>query len=132
MFFFFSFARVITIGDLLWEDVNGNGQQDSGEPGLNNVSVQLVSGGTPIGTPITTDSNGAYEFSSRDYPIVPNGSYVVRVLDQPNLSVTVAPHAAQPLRPSVFQAGGVPAAANNDAQYSPANSYSQALVSVGG
>ena len=31
----------IDIGDLVWEDLEGNGLQDGGEPGRNGVDVEL-------------------------------------------------------------------------------------------
>lgn len=61
------------VGDFVWEDVNGDGVQDPGEPGIPNVLVQLIdSGGTEIAI-TTTDANGLYEFG------VPAGQYTVRV-----------------------------------------------------
>jgi hypothetical protein len=55
------------IGDFVWNDVNGNGCQDAGEPGIPGVQVSLYSGacgsvGTLIAT-TTTDSSGHYLFS---------------------------------------------------------------------
>ncbi len=56
----------VTIGDLVWDDLNGDGVQDVGEPGIENVTVTLDPG-TP-GDPSddltdTTDVDGAYEFT---------------------------------------------------------------------
>ncbi len=55
------------IGNRVWNDANGNGRQDAGEAGIQNVSVVLcqVVGGvsTPVAT-ATTDANGDYYFSS--------------------------------------------------------------------
>jgi hypothetical protein len=55
------------IGDFVWQDLNNNGCQDAGEPGIPNVTVQLYSGacgtaGTLVAT-TTTDSTGHYLFS---------------------------------------------------------------------
>ena len=55
------------IGDFVWNDVNGNGCQDTGELGIPNVKVDLYSGtcgttGTFIAT-TNTDSTGHYLFS---------------------------------------------------------------------
>lgn len=51
------------IGDFVWLDTNSNGLQDTGENGINNVTVQLsTSTGTPICT-TSTNSNGYYQFT---------------------------------------------------------------------
>ena len=36
--------KPVSIGDYTWVDVNGNGQQDSGEPALAGVTVKLLDG----------------------------------------------------------------------------------------
>ena len=51
-----------TIGDFVWEDVNGNGIQDGGELGIGGVTVQLHWGGTGV-TSTVTDSDGFYQFT---------------------------------------------------------------------
>lgn len=60
----------IEIGNRVWEDANGNGRQDPGEPVLGDVVVQLIDtdGTTVLGT-ATTDANGNFLFSSD-----PNGT----------------------------------------------------------
>lgn len=55
-----------TIGDFIWQDNDGDGEQDSGEPGISGVTVYLCisspcHAGTAIATDVT-DSNGLYEF----------------------------------------------------------------------
>jgi hypothetical protein len=53
------------IGDFVWNDSNGNGLQDSGEPGISGVKVNLCQDAacsTIIAT-TTTDQNGAYHFT---------------------------------------------------------------------
>jgi hypothetical protein len=68
------------IGDTVWQDNNGNGLQDAGEPGIQNVVVQLWqdtnndgTADTQVGT-TTTDANGHYYFTG-----LPGGDYEVRV-----------------------------------------------------
>ncbi len=61
------------IGDYVWRDSNVNGIQDSGEKGIENVSVELLQGTTVIATTVT-DANGKYEFAN-----LVNGTYGVRV-----------------------------------------------------
>ena len=66
--------RLATLGDRVWLDTNGNGIQDSGEPGLADVTVTLYDDGTgdQVGSSIVTPSSGAYSFSG----LMP-GSYKV-------------------------------------------------------
>ena len=54
------------IGDYVWWDVNGNGVQDAGEPGIPGVDVTLF--GYPTNT---TGAGGIYTFAN-----LPQGSYV--------------------------------------------------------
>ena len=50
------------IGDFVWKDLNGNGQQDPNEPGVPNVIIILNDcNGVEIDR-VTTDSDGAYSF----------------------------------------------------------------------
>jgi uncharacterized repeat protein (TIGR01451 family) len=77
----FNFTR--TIGDTVYNDLNGNGTQDAGEPGFAGVTVSLYrdvngngainAGDTLVGT-LVTDVNGQYFFTG-----VTNGTYVVSV-----------------------------------------------------
>ncbi|GLW80517.1 SdrD B-like domain-containing protein [Actinokineospora globicatena] len=61
-----------SIGDFVWSDTNGNGLQDSGEPGVAGVTLTLYSdNGTPI-TTTTTDGDGKYHFAD-----LPSGTYYV-------------------------------------------------------
>jgi hypothetical protein len=66
-----------SIGDYVWLDLNGNGKQDGGEPGIPNVKV-VLSGTSAYGLPVsktsTTDSNGLYGFHG-----LCQGSYSVKV-----------------------------------------------------
>jgi hypothetical protein len=69
------------VGNFVWHDLNGNGIQDSGEPGISNATVSLTDAGgnqvTDAGgllvTPVTTGVDGAYEFTN----LVP-GQYIVK------------------------------------------------------
>lgn len=52
------------IGDTVWRDWNGNGVQDTGEPGFSGVTVQLFAAdGTTLLRTVTTDANGCYYFT---------------------------------------------------------------------
>ncbi|PQJ13863.1 hypothetical protein BST94_16170 [Nonlabens xylanidelens] len=48
-----------TIEGLVYDDVNGNGTQDAGEPGLSGVDV-LITDEDGNAQTVTTDANGAY------------------------------------------------------------------------
>ena len=55
-----------SLGDYVWKDLNRNGRQDAGEPGIEGVTVTLYNnGGTAIGT-TTTNSYGFYSFTNLD------------------------------------------------------------------
>ena len=65
-----------SIGDFVFNDLNKDGRQDSGEPGVNGVTVRLLEQTSPnnftlVSTTATT-GNGAYLF-----PNLPAGTYVV-------------------------------------------------------
>lgn len=51
-----------SIGNYVWEDLNGNGQQDSAEPGIEGVSVRLLSEQGELISSVQTDMEGAYFF----------------------------------------------------------------------
>ncbi|MDP2624090.1 MAG: SdrD B-like domain-containing protein [Actinomycetota bacterium] len=57
-------TRPASIGDLVWEDLDGDGIQDPGEPGIAGVTVRLFnSGGTQVRSTVT-DADGEYLFSN--------------------------------------------------------------------
>ncbi|OIN58123.1 hypothetical protein BLX24_16510 [Arsenicibacter rosenii] len=63
-----------SLGDFVWSDNNGDGQQTAGEPGVSGVVVTLYSptSTTPLAS-TTTDSNGRYLFPN----LLPGEYYVV-------------------------------------------------------
>jgi hypothetical protein len=69
---------VSSLGDFVFKDLNDNGQQDSGEPGVNGVKVILWSavGGSPSAKldSTVTAGNGAYSFVS-----LLKGDYIVQI-----------------------------------------------------
>ncbi len=53
-----------SLGDFVWNDTNANGIQDAGEPGIENVTVELFNGsGVSQGT-TTTNASGIYAFTN--------------------------------------------------------------------
>jgi len=81
-----------SIGDLVWNDVNGDRVRDGGEPGIGNVFVTLYqdvndngvidSGDTDLGS-VITDADGGYVFTglpAGDYLVDVNGSTVLTAL----------------------------------------------------
>jgi choice-of-anchor A domain-containing protein len=75
------FYKPASIGNFVWEDKNANGQQESGEPGIPNVSVSLQDAlgnpaldinGNPV-TSTTTNGNGEYIFTN----LMPGVPYIV-------------------------------------------------------
>ncbi len=66
------YRPLASLGDLVWEDLNENGIQDTNEPGVSGVTVVLkMANGTAVAT-TTTDANGSYDFAM----LVPGDYYV--------------------------------------------------------
>lgn len=78
-----------SIGDLVFNDLNGNGLQDGGEPGVGDVTINLLDGsGTPLSPPRTTTSDtntGAYIFDG-----VEPGTYIVEFVEPADAQFTTA------------------------------------------
>ncbi|HPT36834.1 MAG TPA: SdrD B-like domain-containing protein, partial [Methanothrix sp.] len=71
----FDNSKIYTISGLVWEDQDYDGLQDSGEPGLSGVSVELLDQNAGSFSPARTNSTnaeGEYSFT------VTSGSYRVR------------------------------------------------------
>ncbi|MDO5060554.1 MAG: SdrD B-like domain-containing protein [Actinomycetaceae bacterium] len=74
----------VSVGDKVWEDLNRNGIQDKGEPGIPGVTLTLHhADGTPVkgenGEPMktVTDKDGIYNFT--ELPVPADGKYIVKV-----------------------------------------------------
>jgi len=52
-----------SIGDRVWEDLNFNGVQDAGEPGIGHVTVRLLNSSNAVVATTTTTTAGAYSFT---------------------------------------------------------------------
>ena len=78
----FGYFVAATVSDFVWDDLDGDGVQDAGEPGIENVTVNLVSDpgidgiyGTADDVVVatdTTDATGAYSLTAipGDYTVV--------------------------------------------------------------
>ena len=53
--------QLARLGDFVWYDINNNGLQDVDEPGIPNVTLELVLGGSVVDT-FETDASGVYTF----------------------------------------------------------------------
>ncbi|MCP4711969.1 MAG: hypothetical protein GY869_25390, partial [Planctomycetes bacterium] len=62
-----------TIGDFVWHDLNGNGIQESGENGLEGITVGLYDTTGIIQGSSTSNTNGYYSFSA-----IPEGEYFLQ------------------------------------------------------
>jgi protocatechuate 3,4-dioxygenase beta subunit len=78
--------RGICLGDFVWEDLNGNGLQDAGEPGITNVTLRLLDCATSnVLATTTTDANGQYLFCGLN-----PGSYRVEIIVPSGYTITVS------------------------------------------
>ena len=73
-----------SIGDFVWNDLNRNGIQDMGEPGIDGVTVELLMNNEVVAT-TTTGPNGYYAFTG-----LCAGDYVVDV-DETTLPMGYVP-----------------------------------------
>ena len=72
------------VGDRAWHDINGNGLQEAGEPGLSGVTFLLRNAATSGLVAIaTSNASGTYVFAG-----VPPGSYYVEVVPPVGFNVT--------------------------------------------
>jgi hypothetical protein len=92
-----------SIGDFVWNDMNRNGIQDAGEPGIDVVTVKLFSLPTPaLLAQTATSPNGFYLFSG----LLP-GDYLVEFTLPAGYSFTLADQGGDDARDSdVFSSLG--------------------------
>jgi uncharacterized repeat protein (TIGR01451 family) len=85
-----------SIGDTVFNDRNGNGTQEEGEPGIANATLILRNSSGAEVSRTTTNSNGIYSFSA-----LPLGNYTVEALQPnneftPTTNTTLAANLTQP------------------------------------
>lgn len=78
------FYKLVSIGDTVWVDLNGNGLQENIEPGLAGFSVQLLDCNDALLATTITDQNGKYEFKNLN-----PGNYKIRFLLNGNYKFTL-------------------------------------------
>ena len=70
-------SGLASLGDIVFEDTDGNGLQDVGEPGVGGVTVNLLdAAGNSTGRFVTTTANGSYSFDDLDA-----GTYIVQFIE---------------------------------------------------
>ncbi|MDD4650810.1 MAG: SdrD B-like domain-containing protein, partial [Methanothrix sp.] len=74
--------RTTGFSGVKFEDLNGNGIRDAGEPGLEGWTINLMSGNEVIAN-TTTGPDGAYSFTNITPGIITPGSYAVEEVVQP-------------------------------------------------
>lgn len=73
------------LGDLVFQDCNGNGIQDAGESGVSCVTVKLLSSSGSVLRTTTTDSSGHYLFNN-----IAAGTYTVQFVAPGGMKFTTA------------------------------------------
>ena len=101
-------AELACLGNFVWHDLNANGQQDANEPGIDNVTVNLLkdtdNDGTPdtvVATKVTGDDpstgaveQGFYKFSG----LMPGVSYQVEFVNPDSDGCGPRTTSARPIR----------------------------------
>jgi len=91
---------VATIGDIVFEDLNGDGIQDIGEPGVAGVTVQVLDGAGNTVDTLVTDANGNWSLD-----VLP-GEYIVVVVEPAGFDFTTPTQGADPAIDSNVNAAG--------------------------
>jgi protocatechuate 3,4-dioxygenase beta subunit len=70
----FGFYKTVRVGNFVWHDVNANGRQDAGEPGIGGVELKLYDANDNLVGTDTTDADGLYLFDG-----LKPGAYTVKI-----------------------------------------------------
>ncbi len=73
----------VNLGGNVFEDVNGDGTRNSGEPGLSGWTINLINSANTVVATATTDASGNYSFNN-----VGPGAYTVEEVVQPGYSAS--------------------------------------------
>ncbi|MCB0183876.1 MAG: hypothetical protein KDE31_06410, partial [Caldilineaceae bacterium] len=84
-------AVPIEIGNRVWDDLDGDGEQDAGEPGMGGLTITLV-GADGTSTTTNTDADGAYYFGD----LTPYTAYTLTMSGPAGYSLTAANQVALP------------------------------------
>jgi SdrD B-like domain len=86
-------TKFAAVGDFVWNDLNANGIQDAGEPGVAGVTVILYnSANVPVASAVT-DGNGYYFINNIPVPAA-GANYTIGFTDKPTGSVFTTKNAA--------------------------------------
>lgn len=91
-----------SVGDKVWDDLNGNGLQEINEPGIPNVEVELVNVySSSIIQTTTTTSNGIYLFNN----LIP-GDYFIRFIPPSGYQKTIINSSDTHINSNITDANG--------------------------
>ena len=96
----FGYIHPVTIGDRVWNDLDGDGVQDAGEPGIDGVTVTVYNANNTVAATTTTAGGGLYSFPS----LLP-GTYYVEFGAVPGYDRTAAGQGDDPTADSDAGAG---------------------------
>ncbi len=95
---------VETISGIVYQDLNGNGRPDFGEPGIGGVQMRLLlAADASLVRETVTSGDGLYVFAD-----VPSGSYQVRQAVPSSYTVLASSGGAPPPAPGLHGAGSAP------------------------
>jgi peroxidase len=83
------FFNRLEISGTVFNDPDGNGVRESGEAGIQGVTIELHDAANPTGPAIAsvvTDVNGEYDFTEKDGTIPATGNYVLKLILPPGFT----------------------------------------------
>ena len=125
----------VSVGDYVWLDLDRDGVQDAGEPGIEGVELTITDAdgnpvtdvnGDPVG-PVLTDADGYYLFAD-----LPPGQYIVSITPPAGLLPTIAGDGSAPASDS-STGSATSVALPDDGDHDPTLDFGfvQPMVSVG-
>jgi hypothetical protein len=95
-------ANPVKIGDFVWLDLDKDGTQDSNEPGLGGIGVQLLNPDGSIAQTTTTDNYGAYHFN-----VLPGANHQLQFVFSSNYGISPGNAAADNLDSDIDSLGRI-------------------------